>query len=303
MANLREIKRRIKSVQNTQKITQAMRMVAAAKVKKAENAVRASRPYAEELIKAFARVMETNPTLNNANIKTPLAIDNYPALLTQRKGNKVGLLVITSDKGLAGAYNANIVRKSLARINELKSQGMEVKLFIVGQKGLNALKRTDNEILNNYTKLPPIPTISNGNIIAEDIAEAFVDGKIDKIEVITTKFKSMLSFEVQNWTLLPVDINVNDAKETSLEEEMLYEPSTEDVLKKLVPLYICNRIYQSLLESAASELAARMSAMAAATSNASDMIQHLTLVYNKARQASITQEILEVVSGANALEC
>ncbi|MEI7473233.1 MAG: ATP synthase F1 subunit gamma [bacterium] len=301
MANLREIKRRIKSVQNTQKITQAMRMVAAAKVKKAENAVKASKPYSEELIKAFTRVMETNPVIGNKEMKTRLAIDNYPALLSQRDIKTVGLLVITSDKGLAGAYNANIVRRAVSRIKELKQSGLQVKLFVVGQKGLNALKNTDNEIINNYVKLPAIPTVSNGSVIVEDIAEAYVKAEIDKIEVITTKFKSLMSFEVQNFQLLPVEVS-QEKKENIIQEEMLFEPSPEDVLSKIVPLYLSNRVYQSLLESAASELAARMTAMAAATKNASEMIHKLSLIYNKARQSSITQELLEVVSGANALK-
>lgn len=300
MANLREIKRRIKSVQNTQKITQAMRMVAAAKVKKAENSVKASKAYSEGLIKAFDKIMQSHPSIGNKGLDTKLAIDNYPALLAERDIKAVGLLIITSDKGLAGAYNANIVRRALKRINQLKESGLEVKLFVVGQKGFNALKSTDNVIVNQYLKLPAIPTVSNGMVIIEDMAEAFVRGDIDKIEIITTKFKSMLSFEVQNIQLLPVEVTKAE-KQEAVSEEILFEPSLEDVLKKIVPLYLSNRVYQALLESAASELAARMTAMAAASKNAADMIQNLALVYNKARQASITQEILEIVSGAQAL--
>lgn len=300
MANLREIKRRIKSVQNTQKITQAMRMVAASKVKKAENYVKASKAYSEALTEAFGKVIDSRPVIGNSDLGTKLAIDNYPALLAERKIKTVGLLVITSDKGLAGAYNSNIVRKTLKRVKQIKESGLDVKLFVVGQKGLNALKSTDNVIINQYVKLPAIPTVSNGIVIVEDMAEAFVRGEIDTIEIISTKFKSMLSFEVQKIQLLPVEL-AKVEKEEVLSEEMMFEPSLEEVLKKIVPLYLSNCVYQSLLESAASELAARMTAMAAATKNAAEMIQSLALVYNKARQASITQEILEIVSGANAL--
>ena len=181
---------------------------------------------------------------------------------------------------------------------------INVKVFIVGLKGLNALKRSNIEIAESYTKMPAIPTVGEANIIAEDIAEYYVREDIDRIEIITTHFKSMLSFDVQKLQVLPVVIEPDTEKEESksLHAEMLFEPSPEAILQKIVPLYLSNRIYQALAEASASELAARMSAMSAATNNARDMIQYLTVVYNKARQASITQELLEVVSGANALK-
>lgn len=300
MPSLRDIKRRIKSVKNTQKITQAMRMVAAAKVKRAENRVKASRPFSAELSIAFQRLLATRPEIKEGKVKSSKAIDNYPALLKQRETRTVGLLVITSDKGLAGAYNANVVRKTILKIKELKAQGIGTKVFIVGQKGLNALKRANVSIAEIYTKMPAIPTAGQAGVIAEDIAEYFVREDIDKIEIITTHFKSMLSFEVQQWNILPVSIEKN--LEEKPQAEMLFEPDAETILQEIVPLYFSNRVYQALIEASASELAARMSAMAAATSNAGDMIQHLTLAYNKARQASITQELLEVVSGADALK-
>lgn len=305
MPNLRDIKSRIKSIQNTQKITQAMRMVAAAKVKKAENKVKQARPYTDELATTFKHVLASNPNIKDPDIKTKHAIENYPALLKERPINTIGLLVITSDKGLAGAYNANVVRKTIARVKDIKAAGKNVKLFIVGSKGVAALKRefagSDIEIVETYTKLPAIPTPGAANIIAEDIAVSYVGCSIDKIEVITTRFKSMLSFSVEIWQILPALIP-ESTQNKEVKPEMLFEPSAEEVLKKLVPLYFSNSIYQAMLEAAASELASRMTAMSNATSNASEMISSLTILYNKARQASITQEILEVVSGANALE-
>ena len=300
MASLRDIKRRIKSVKNTQKITQAMRMVAAAKVKRAENRVKASRPFSFELSLAFQKLLATKPEIKEGKVKSSKAIDNYPALLKQREIKALGLLVVTSDKGLAGAYNANVIRRTILRIKELKAQGIEAKVFIVGQKGLNALKRTDANIVEIYTKMPAVPTAGQAAVMAEDIAEYFVREEIDKIEILTTHFKSLLSFEVQQWNILPVSLE--ETKEEKPQAEMLFEPDAETILQEIVPLYFSNRVYQALIEAAASELAARMTAMAAATSNAGDMIQHLTLAYNKARQASITQELLEVVSGADALK-
>ncbi|EKE03887.1 MAG: hypothetical protein ACD_20C00134G0014 [uncultured bacterium] len=302
MASLRDIRRRIKSIKNTQKITQAMRMVAAAKVRRAENKVKAARPFSNELVNAFQRLLLTNPDIQDTSIRTAKAIDNYPALLSRRELKTVGLLIITSDKGLAGAYNANVVRKAITRVRELERDDIRVKLFVVGLKGVNALKRAHVDIEETYVRMPSTPTVGEANVIGEDIAEYFVRGDIDRIEIITTRFKSMLSFEVQLWQLLPVLIPVEQTeKEGKIHSEMVFEPSPESVLQKMVPLYISNRIYQALIEASASELAARMASMASATTNAGDMIQYLTVIYNKARQAAITQEILEVVSGSDAL--
>ncbi len=306
MPNLKLIKNRIKSVKNTQKITMAMKMVAAAKVKKAENQVKASRPYAIELAKSFIKLMAENPEIDKVKVTSPNPLDNYPELLKQRTLNTVGLLIITSDKGLAGAYNASVVRKAVARIREIVEEGLAVKLFIVGTKGIQSLKKNNFDVIKTYTKLPAIPTPASCEMIAEDLAESCINHEIDKIEIITTNFKSTLVYQVQLWQLLPVVIapqkpEAEEEKHNKIESEMLFEPSVEAVLQKIVPLYFTNRIYQAMIEASASELAARMQAMSAATNNARDMIKTLTIDYNKARQASITQELLEVVSGAEAL--
>lgn len=301
MAGTRDLKKRIKSVKNTQKITQAMKMVAAAKVKKAENFVKASRPFTNELIKAFERLMGSNPSIEGFSADPTKPLSNFPALLETREVKTVGLLMITSDRGLAGAYNSNVVRRTIARIRELYSEGKNVKLFITGTKGVNAFKRVKCDVVNTYTRLPVTPTQGSAHIIAEDIAELFVKKEIDSIELFTTAFKSMLSYQVQQWQVLPLKIDSLEEKELKCSSDMIFEPSPEAVLQKMVPLYITNRIFQALTEASASELAARMAAMSAATKNAGEMIQHLTTVYNKARQASITQELLEVVSGADAL--
>lgn len=309
MPNLKDIKLRIKSIKNTEKITQAMKMVAAAKVKKAENAVKASRPYTEAIIAAFKKVYASNPSFSESDIKAKHAIENYPVLLSNREVSTVGILAISSNKGLAGAYNASIVRKTISRIKDLKEKGLNVKLFIIGQKGINGLKafakKEDIEIVETYTNMPAIPTAQSANVIVEDLAHSFVEGQIDRIEIITTKFKSMLSFVPEIWQVLPIkedDTPKESSEEKMPQAEMIFEPSVEEVLQNIVPQYLSNSVYQACMEACASELASRMSAMSNATKNAEEMISTLTIDYNKARQASITQEILEVVSGANALE-
>ena len=305
MANLKIIKNRIKSVKNTQKITQAMKMVAAAKVKKAENQVKSSRPFSNELARCFTKLIASKPEIDKEKVTSANPLDNYPELLKQRKLQTVGLMVITSDKGLAGAYNANVVRKAVSRAREILREGLNVKLFILGTKGVQSLKKYNFETLKTYTKLPAIPTPGGCAVIAEDLAESYINKEIDKIEIITTHFKSTLSYQVQLWQLLPVIIapeKQEKEQQQKIEPEMLFEPNIETVLQKIVPLYFTNRIFQAMTEASASELAARMQAMSAATNNARDMIKILTIDYNKARQASITQELLEVVSGAQALE-
>lgn len=306
MANLKDIKSRIQSVENTKKITRAMKMVAAAKVKKAEYSVKAGRPFSEELIKAFKKLLGAISDSSDNELKIKLAIENYPELLKKREVKTAGFLVVTSNKGLAGAYNANIIRNVLKHIQEYKEKGVDCKLFIVGQKGIASLKRKSNEIgfeiLKTYTQVANEISAAGAECIAEDLAEDFVSGKIDTIEIFTTKFRNMMSYSAEKWELLPINISGEESEPTGIEPIMLFEPSEQSILQKIVPLYITNTIYQALLEAQASELASRMTAMSAASNNAEEMIRTLTIDYNKARQWAITQEILEVVSGADALK-
>ncbi len=308
MANLKDIKTRIQSIQNTRKITRAMKMVAAAKVKKAESTVKAARPFATELTTVFKRMLKTvNGQFSLENLRVKSAIDNYPALLEKREINNVGLLVMTSNKGLAGAYNANVIRKTVARIKEYNSEGKRVVLFVVGQKGVSGLKnKIDNlncEMANSYISVANDVTGMGARIIAEDIAEYFVEGKIDKIEIITTRFKNMMSYSVQDWEILPLAEDIEHAEDVkAIDALMLFEPNIHGILQSIVPMYISNIIYQALLEAQASELASRMTAMSAASNNADEMIRLLSIEYNKARQWAITQELVEIVSGANALK-
>lgn len=307
MPNLKDIKNRIKSVESTKKITRAMKMVAAAKVKRAETTVKVSRPFTQELNTMFSKLLNSVGQYSASTLKISHAIDNYPALLNVREIKSVALLVITSNKGLAGAYNANVVRKTINTIYEYQKQGIKTSLFIVGQKGISALKRKCKEldctIEKTYLSIANNPTGEGAYMIAEDLAEYYVEHRIDKIEVITTRFKNMMSYFIENWTVLPlkgINDDVERLHDNIIEPLMEFEPDMHHILQKLVPMYVTNIIFQSLLEAQASELASRMTAMSAATSNAEKMIKELSIEYNKSRQAAITQEIVEVVSGANA---
>jgi F-type H+-transporting ATPase subunit gamma len=220
--------------------------------------------------------------------------------LTKREVKTEGLVVITSNKGLAGAYNANIVRATLKKIEENNSNGVATKLYVLGQKGVSALQHKEGvEILKKYISVVDNPSSVGASIIAEDIAKDYVNEKIDKIEIITTRFNNMMSYSVQQWQVLPVNIDY-DKKVDKLEALMEFMPSPRSILQKIVPMFITNSIYQAILEASASELASRMTAMSAASNNAEEMINSLTISYNKARQGAITQELVEIVSGASA---
>ena len=302
MPNLKDIKSRIQSVQNTQKITKAMKMVAAAKVKRAESSVKASRPFSQQLLEMFRRMLATTGELDSNGKTFDKPLDNYPELLSKRDTIKTeGLVVVTSNKGLAGAYNANIVRTVLKKIEENSQNNVETLLYIVGQKGISALQHKQQvNIEKKYIAVADKPSSSAANMIAEDITEDYVSGKIDKIEIITTRFNNMMSYSVQDWTVLPIKIEKEENNVVEAKALMEFIPDTNSILQKLVPMFITNSIFQALLEASASELASRMTAMSAASKNAEEMINNLTVSYNKARQSAITQELIEIVSGASA---
>lgn len=307
MANLKDIKNRILSVESTKKITRAMKMVAAAKVKKSETAVVTSRPYTRELVSMFQKLLNSVTEFSSDSLKIKSAIDDYPALLKTREIKSIGILVMTSNKGLAGAYNANVVREVLRRIKEYQSNGISVTLFVAGQKGISALRKKCKElgvpIVKKYFSAIDNPNPMEARDIAEDMAEYFVAEKIDKIEIVTTRFKNMMSYFVEDWPVLPV-VGITDVKEritdNMLDPLMEFIPDKHHILQKIVPMYMSNIFYQALLEAQASELASRMTAMSAATNNAEKMIKELSVEYNKTRQFAITQEIIEVVNGANS---
>ncbi|MBU6452085.1 MAG: ATP synthase F1 subunit gamma [Cyanobacteria bacterium REEB67] len=293
MANLKAIRQRIRSVQSTQKITRAMKMVAAAKVRRAQARVVAARPFTKGIVRVLSEVMaEVSP------------VDLQGLYLLERRNiKKVALIVLSSDRGLCGSYNSTIFREVLARVSALKAEGKEVALMLVGLKAVSFFKNIKVEKLGKpFTLLPAIPTVEEAKLIAGQASEYFTSGQVDAIEIVGTDFLSLLRSEVKNTRYLPVQMPKAE-EQRPLQPIRLFEPSIIDVMEReLLPKYIENTIYQALLEASASELAARMNAMTNASNNARDLISGLTLIYNKARQAAITQELLEIVAGAEALK-
>lgn len=318
MPNLKDIRRRIKSVKNTQKITQAMRMVAAAKVRRAEASMRAAKPFAEALRHSFAELQLALKHLDPEQLRN----SSFAGFLEQRSVQSVALLVCSSDRGLCGAYNANLLRYADELIRYYQTHGITPKVYLVGNKAIQYFKKAHPsvEVLGRLAHITAQPSIHHARLIIDILLTLFQQKQIDRIELVSTRFLSMLSFKPEKTVVYPLDekelrtLAVQDngasaadsgskkiAKEASLEREWEFEPGPQAILDQLMPMYLSQSLYARLLEAAASELAARMTAMANATDNAKGMIQRLTLVYNKARQAAITQEIMEIVGGANAL--
>jgi F-type H+-transporting ATPase subunit gamma len=315
MANLKTIRDRISSVKNTRKITEAMRLVAAAKVKRAQQQVLATRPFADRLAQVLYRLQTR---LNFEDISLPL--------LQQRTVKNVCILVISGDRGLCGGYNTNVIRRAENRAKELQAKGIDYQYVLVGRKAIQYFSRREQPILAKYTGLDQIPTAKDANAIADKISAAFLSGTVDRVELIYTRFISLISSRPVIQTLLPLDPqglepsddeifrlivrggkfqverNVMETTVRELPSEMIFEQEPVEILDALLPLYINNQLLRALQESAASELAARMTAMNNASENAVEIVKSLTLQYNKARQAAITQEILEVVGGAEALK-
>ena len=314
MPNLKAIRDRIKSVKNTRKITEAMRLVAAAKVRRAQEQVTATRPFADRL----AQVLY--------GLQTRLKFEDVDLpLLQKRDVQTVGLLVISGDRGLCGGYNTNVIRRAENRAKELTKDGLDYKFVIAGRKANQYFKRRNAPISASYTMLEQIPTADEAAMIGDELLSLFLSDIVDRVELVYTKFVSLVSSRPVVQTLLPMDPQGLEASDDeifrlttrggqfkvereklatdvqALPQDMIFEQDPVQILDALLPLYLNNQILRALQESAASELAARMTAMNNASDNASELVKTLTLSYNKARQAAITQEILEVVGGAEAL--
>ncbi len=311
MANLKEIRDRISSVKNTRKITEAMRLVAAAKVRRAQEQVLRSRPFADRL----ARVLQ--------NLQTRMGFASADApLLAARDVRRITLLSVTGDRGLCGGYNSNIIKRTEQRFAELKGQGYDVDLVLMGRKAITYFQNRSYPIRATFTGLEQVPTAAEADNIASEVLAEFLSGSTDRVEIIFTKFINLVSSQPVVQTLLPLDpqgIAVSDDEifrlitrdgqlgvevsrrenaSAPLPSDFVFEQSPEQLLNALLPLYLSNQLLRSLQEAAASELASRMTAMNNASDNAKALAKTLTLDYNKARQAAITQEILEVVGGA-----
>jgi len=300
MANLKELKNRITSVTSTQKITKAMQMVAAAKLRRAQDAAEQSRPYAERMERMIASVASNLPSLDTAP----------PMVVGSGKDDVHLLVVVTAERGLCGAFNSNIVRAIRRRVIELRNGDKTVKLYCVGRKGQESLRRDLSDLIVEYVTLREVRQLSfaNARPIAEQIAQMFNDGEFDVCTVYYNAFKSVISQIVTDQQLIPVKLPEASAAASEADNAAdlggaiyEYEPEENDLLGVLVPRNMAVQIYRALLESGAAEHAARMTSMDSATRNAGDMIDGLTLTYNRTRQAIITKELIEIVSGAEAL--
>jgi len=314
MPNLKEIRDRIVSVKNTRKITEAMRLVAAAKVRRAQDQVLKSRPFADKL----ARVLQ--------NIQTRMQFESSDSpLLSKREVKSISLVCITADRGLCGGYNTNIIKKVETRYSELVNQGFSTNLILVGKKAIGYFQnRKDKYVIKStFKELEQVPTSKDSEGITSEVLAEFLSQSSDRVEIIYTKFITLVSCAPVVQTLLPLDpqgiaeendeifrlttknsqlrvekSSIEKSEDDKLPSDMVFEQSPDQLLDSLLPLYLQNQILRALQESAASELACRMTAMNNASDNAKELANNLNLTYNKARQAAITQEILEVVGGS-----
>jgi len=302
-ASLRDIRKRISSVRSTQQITKAMKMVAAARLRRAQESILATRPYATKMFEVLSRLAART------------SAEVHP-LLARREAKRVEVVVFTSDRGLCGAFNMNLIQKAEKFLEEEKARTEEVALSFIGRKGRDYFRKRNvimrREYVNFFGKVDFLLAVK----IGQELVESYAAQQVDGIYLLYSEFRSAIQQRVVLRKILPVEPKVGDegpdisssagahpsATGRGSAVEYLYEPSEAEILDKLLPMYVEVQVYQALLESLASEYGARMTAMENATNNATEMIDKLTLIYNKARQAAITKELIEIVSGAEALK-
>jgi F-type H+-transporting ATPase subunit gamma len=302
MASQRDVKRRIDSVKNIRKITRAMEMVAAARLRRAEQRIAHLRPYAGAIRRMTRQAAEAAGS----------EVGKLPILQQHEREQSIAILLVTADRGLAGAFNSQILRAGLRAAGEHEGEGRDVTFYASGRRGVSSLTFRGREVAGAYTGFTERPSYADAREIAEDLITAYVDGNVDRVEILYNGYVSPLVQEVRRETLLPLqeatileesdDEDSGDEGGDSGHHALVeYEPGPEEILQRLVPDYVEISLYRALLESTASELGARMTAMRNASENAGEIIDDLTLEMNRARQAEITQEIMEVVAGAEAL--
>jgi F-type H+-transporting ATPase subunit gamma len=292
MASTRDYKRRIRSVKNTQQITRAMKLVAASKVRRAQERIESARPYSEKI----------EELVNSLAAK--VSADTHPLLRDDMKDDRVLLLVVTSDKGLCGGYNTNLLRQAFQFLRKREDEGKETEIIVVGRKGRDFLARREFALKEQFTDVYGKIDFALATQLAEIMTGAYLEEGFDEVHIITTEFRTILSQSPRLSRLLPLAPPVPesvDAQGEPVAAEYIYEPSMEGVLETILPRHVRVQIYRSLLDAEASEFGARMTAMDNASRNAEEMIGTLTLQMNRVRQASITTELLEVVAGADAL--
>ncbi len=294
MATVQDIKRRVTSVKNTSKITKAMELVAAAKLRKAEARIEALRPYADRMRELMIGTARATPARG------------FPLLEERENVGTVAILPLTGDRGLAGAFNAQIIRRALQTEREVRGSGADVRWVVAGKKGRSTLRFRRYDIEQAWVDLTDRPAYSDAVAIAHTLAKLFTGREVDRVVMIYNHYVSPLTQTVSVEDVLPVPRTLleeeeKSAYEVALEGDFIYEPEPDLILERLLPTYLETSVYRALLESAASEHGARMTAMRNASKNAGELIDKLTLDMNRARQSEITQEILEVVAGADAL--
>jgi F-type H+-transporting ATPase subunit gamma len=286
MAKGRELKGRIKSVENTRKITRTMEMVATSKMKRAQDRVAAAKPYAQ----ALAGVI--------ADLYTPALAERFPLLRQPETMRRVAVLLLTSNRGLAGAFNSNLIKEARALVARLEKEGAQVELHVVGRKGIGYFRYLGRELPTARTDITDRPSAADAMSLVDGLMRDFVNGSLDAVHVVYARFHSALSTPPTAERILPV---TPPARKGGSERDYILAPSAEAILTELLPLYVRNSVYRSLVETVAGEQGARRTAMKSATDNATEMLGILKRTYNRARQAQITQEIAEIVGGAAAL--
>src|SRR3954447_744655 len=293
MATVQDLKRRIRSVNNTQKITKAFELVASARLRRAEARIAALRPYADRMLELMGVTARAAGSVR------------LPLLERRESIRRVAILPVTADRGLAGAFNAQVLRRAFSLEQELRADGVEVSWLVSGRRGRSSLTFRGYELMQSWQGFSERPEYADAQAIARRAAELYANEEVDKVLVIYNRFQSALVQQVTVQELLPIPEKLvqgeDETEEAALRGDFIYEPEPEKILERLLPVYVETELYRALLESAASEQGARMTAMRNASSNAGDLIGSLTLAMNRARQAEITQEILEVVAGADAL--
>jgi F-type H+-transporting ATPase subunit gamma len=290
MAKGRELKGRIKSVENTRKITRTMEMVATSKMKRAQDRVVAARPYANALTEVISSLYSSD------------LAERFPLLRQPGTPRRVALVVLTSNRGLAGGFNANLIKEARARIAELERTGQQVDVHVIGKKGLGYFKYVGRALASQRIDITDRPTADNAAEIVDQLMHDFITGEIDGVYVTYSKFNSVLSTPPTTDRVLPVTPPQAKAGGTGVQRDYLLYPNAEAILSELLPSYVRNSVYRALVETVAGEQSARRTAMKNATDNAGDILNVLRRTYNRARQAQITQEIAEIVGGAAALQ-
>jgi F-type H+-transporting ATPase subunit gamma len=295
MASVQDLRRRIRSISNTRKITKAMELVASARLRKAQARIEAMRPYADKMLELMA-----------GTARASTSVRGLPLLQRRDDVRTVAIAALTGDRGLAGAFNSQVIRRSLALERELRGEGKDVRWVAVGRKGAGTLRFRRKAIDGEFAGFTDQPTYADAQAIAHRLAELYTEEEVDRVVVVYNAFQSALVQRVTVRELLPLseevlETNEEERREDARHGDFIFEPEPEQILERLLPVYLETEVYRALLESAASELGARMTAMRNASKNAAELIDDLTLAMNRARQAEITQEILEVVAGADAL--